>query len=87
MGIEEIDISDGYKSGLFPLLGDVFTEIDALETLFELEEVIHVASGGVGGAEGAVTLLLIGDKAIVKKAYDFCQKLKSVERFKPTVNK
>ncbi|MCK5298657.1 MAG: hypothetical protein KAJ76_07115 [Candidatus Heimdallarchaeota archaeon] len=86
MGIEEIDMSDGYKSGLFPLLGDVFTEIDALETLFELDEVVHVASGGVGGAEGAITLLLIGDKDIVKKAFDFCQKLKSVERFVPTVS-
>ncbi|NHJ32219.1 MAG: hypothetical protein FK732_05105 [Asgard group archaeon] len=85
MGIEEIDISDGLKTGLFPLLGEVFTEVDALETLFELDEVIHISSGGVGGAEGAVTLLLIGNKDIVKKAFDFCQKLKSVERFKPTI--
>ena len=87
MGIEEIDISDGYKSGLFPLLGEVFTEIEALETLFELDEVIHVASGGVGGAEGAITLLLIGDEEVVKNAFDFCQKLKSVKQFKPTLNK
>ncbi|MBK5114746.1 MAG: hypothetical protein KGD59_11050 [Candidatus Heimdallarchaeota archaeon] len=87
MGIEEIDMSDGYKSGLFPLLGEVFTEVEALETLFKLDEVIHVASGGVGGAEGAITLLLIGEKTSVKKAFDFCQKLKSVEQFKPTTNK
>ncbi len=83
MGIEEIDISDGYKTGLFPLFGDVFTEIEALETLFELDEVIHVASGGVGGAEGSVILLLIGNENIVKKAFKFCQKLKTVESFKP----
>jgi len=84
-GIKEIDFADGYPSGLFPLFGDVFTEIEALETLFALDEVLHVASGGVGGAEGAVTLMLIGDKDIIKKAFDFCQKLKTVKPFKPTI--
>ena len=83
MGIEEIDYSDGYKCGLFPLFGTVFTEIEALETLFELE-VLHITSGGVGGAEGAVTLLLIGEDETVKKAFDFCQKLKTVKPFKQT---
>lgn len=85
MGIEEIDFTDGYKCGIFPLFGETFTEIEALENLFELEEVLHIASGGVGGAEGAVTLLLIGEKEVVKKAFDFCQKLKSVEPFKPMI--
>ena len=83
MGIDEIDLSDGYKIGLFPLFGDVFTEIEALETLFELDEVIHVGSGGIGGAEGSVTLLLIGNEDVVKKAFNFCQKLKTVKPFKP----
>lgn len=87
MGIEEIDYSDGLKCGLFPLLGEVFTEIEALETLFELDEVLHIGSGGVGGAEGAVTLLLIGEDKVVKNAFDFYQKLKSVERFKPLIKK
>ena len=84
MGIEEIDYVDGYKSGLFPLFGTIFTEIEALETLFELE-VLHVASGGVGGAEGAITLLLIGEDEEVKKAFDFCMKLKTVKSFKPVI--
>ncbi|MHA1126503.1 MAG: hypothetical protein ACTSO7_15590 [Candidatus Heimdallarchaeota archaeon] len=84
-GIKEIDHSDGYNCGLFPLIGDVFTEIEALETLFDLDEVLHVASGGVGGAEGAVTLMLIGNKEVVKKAFDFCQKIKTVKSFKPTI--
>jgi 6-phosphogluconate dehydrogenase (decarboxylating) len=83
MGIKEIDYTDGYTCGFFPLFGDVFTEIDALETLFDLDEVLHVASGGVGGAEGAVTLMLIGDDEVVKKAFDFCKKLKTVKPFKP----
>jgi hypothetical protein len=86
MGIEEIDYSDGMKIGLFPLFGEVFTEIEALETLFDLE-VLHVGSGGVGGAEGAVTLLLIGTDKAVKQAFDFCSKLKTIESFKPTLSK
>ena len=84
MGIDEIDIADGIKSGLFPLIGEVFTEIEALETLFDLE-VLHIASGGVGGAEGSVTLLLIGEEEVVAKAFDFCQKLKTVPPFVPKI--
>ena len=82
---KEIDYSDGLKTGLFPLIGEVFTEIEALETLFDLYEVLHISSGGIGGAEGAVTLLLIGDDEIVQKAFDFCQKLKTVKPFVPTL--
>ncbi len=85
MGIEEINYSDGYKCGLFPLNGDVFTEIEALYTLFDLEEITHIASGGVGGAEGAITLLLIGEDDVVKQAFDFCLKLKTIKAFKPTL--
>ncbi|NHJ84245.1 MAG: hypothetical protein FK734_02210 [Asgard group archaeon] len=85
MGIEEIDYSDGLKTGLFPLIGEVFTEIEALETLFDLYEVLHISSGGIGGAEGAVTLLLIGEDETVKNAFDFCQKLKTVKPFVPTL--
>lgn len=84
-GIDQIDFADGYQTGFFPLFGEIFTEIEALETLFDLDEVIHVASGGVGGAEGAVTLMLLGEKDIVKQAFDFCQKLKTVKPFIPTV--
>lgn len=86
-GLDQIDFADGMPIGLFPLYGDVFTEIEALETLFELDEVIHVASGGVGGAEGAVTLMLIGEKSVVKKAFDFCQKLKTIKSFTPIIEK
>ena len=36
----------------------IITEIQALDVLFDCE-VYHVASGGVGGAEGSVSLLVI----------------------------
>ncbi len=45
---------------LLPLPGEVFTEIDAIETLYDLEAEI-LAAGGVMGAEGAVYFLVSGE--------------------------
>lgn len=46
--------------------GEVFTEIEAIKTLANVE-VIHIASGGIGGAEGAITLLIRGEEEEVAK--------------------
>lgn len=56
--------------------GIAFTEIDALESLFDVEAV-HFASGGWGGAEGSVTLVVDGPDAAVNKCVKFIeQKIK-----------
>jgi len=56
--------------------GRVFTELDALETLFGVYAV-HFASGGWGGAEGCVTLAVEGPDAKVNKCLKFIeQKIK-----------
>jgi hypothetical protein len=56
--------------------GIAFTEIDAIESLFEVEAV-HFASGGWGGAEGCVTLAVDGPDAQVNKCIKFIeQKIK-----------
>jgi len=56
--------------------GIVFTEIDAIENLFGIEAV-HFASGGWGGAEGSVTLVIEGPDAEVGKCLKFIeQKIK-----------
>ena len=56
--------------------GMVFTELDALESLFDVEAV-HFASGGWGGAEGCVTLAVEGLDASVNKCMKFIeQKIK-----------
>ncbi|MDI9570549.1 MAG: hypothetical protein QM278_07480 [Pseudomonadota bacterium] len=52
--------------------GMVFTEVDAVETLFDIRAV-HFASGGWGGAEGAVTLAVEGSDAKVKKCLKFIE--------------
>ncbi|MDQ1278148.1 MAG: hypothetical protein QG555_1190 [Thermodesulfobacteriota bacterium] len=56
--------------------GRVFTELDAIETLFCVYAV-HFASGGWGGAEGSVTLVVEGADAKVNKCLKFIeQKIK-----------
>lgn len=56
--------------------GCVFTEIDAIENLFGIDAV-HFASGGWGGAEGCVTIMVEGPDAQVNKCLKFIeQKIK-----------
>jgi hypothetical protein len=55
--------------------GSVFTEIEAIDTLFGLEAV-HFASGGYGGSEGAVTLIVEGKDEDVHRCLDFIEKIK-----------
>ena len=50
--------------------GRPFTEIDALETLFDVSA-IHYASGGWGGAEGCVTIIVEGPDDGVTKCMEF----------------
>jgi len=44
---------------LWPLAGEIFTEIEALQTLFDVEA-MPIAAGGLAGAEGSVRLGLFG---------------------------
>ena len=55
--------------------GWIVTEIEAIETLFGLKAV-HYASGGWGGAEGSVTLIVEGDDADVNGCLDFIEGIK-----------
>ncbi len=47
---------------LFPVTGDIITEIEALKSLAGVEA-FPVAAGGIGGAEGSVRLCLTGASA------------------------
>jgi hypothetical protein len=51
------------------------TEPDAVK-LVSGAEAIPIAAGGLGGAEGAVTLVIKGDEAQVKKAIEFVEQSK-----------
>ena len=73
-GLMVLKQSIGCRTGI-ACIGDgtVFTEIEAIENLFDLEA-IHVGSGGWGGAEGAVTIVVEGLEAKVKKCIKYLEK-------------
>jgi hypothetical protein len=54
-----LEAESGPGPSLWPVHGDVFTEIEALRVLFGVEA-LPIAAGGVGGAEGAVWLACFG---------------------------
>lgn len=52
---------------LWSVKGELFTEIEAIKQFAKIEA-IHYGSGGIGGAEGAVSILLRGSENEVNKA-------------------
>jgi hypothetical protein len=79
LGIGRIDDALGKKVGMMPLtFGRVITELDALDILFGVKAV-HVASGGILGSEGAVTIAIEGDAKPVDKALDLIRIIKGDE--------
>ena len=65
--LAEPDETHGRVFSVWPIQGLVYTELEAMDTLFGVEA-IPVAAGGIGGAEGGLRLLLIGDKESVQDA-------------------
>ena len=66
--VDETDESDPRPiPALWPIAGEVFTEIEALELLTGCDAT-QTAAGGIAGAEGAVRLLIEGDSDQIKKA-------------------
>jgi hypothetical protein len=69
MGAGRVALHNGLPCGIFPLHGQVITEVDALHLLCGVDAV-HVASNGIGAGRGSVSLLLYGEEPAVRKAYD-----------------
>ena len=69
----------GLPAGLFPCPdGKTITEIDAVKTLSGAIA-IPVASGGLGGAEGATTLIIKGTNEQVRYAIEFIEQSKGAK--------
>ena len=64
-----ISSSRGMSCGLFPLTGTVFTEIDAIHTIADVD-VILIGKGGIGGAEGGCVFQVSGKNEEVSKIED-----------------
>jgi hypothetical protein len=66
----------GLPTGLFPCPHEkTVTELDAIEILSGAAAV-PMAAGGLGGAEGAITLIMKGANEQVKKAIDYVEQSK-----------
>ena len=79
MGIRKIKYSSGMPVGLIPISGTVFSEIQALEALANVQ-VFHVASGGTSGGEGSVTLLVKGNEKETEKVTGIYSELRNDDR-------
>jgi hypothetical protein len=75
-GQMRFDYCQGMRVGMVPLSGArVVTEIEALKMLTGAES-FHVASGGYGDSQGAVTLVSEGDAEAVERAIQFIEAIK-----------
>lgn len=75
-GLRTIERSIGAPVGMVCVTdGMAYTELDALESLFDVEAV-HFASGGYGGAEGAVSIIVDGDDEEVNRCCDYIEGIK-----------
>jgi hypothetical protein len=75
-GILRLKYAMGLKVGLMPVVNaTVVTEIQALRILAGVEAA-HVASGGIGGCEGAVALVVEGTDEAVRKAFEVVEGVK-----------
>lgn len=72
---EKTDAAMGIPVGLIPVLGEVVTEVEAIGILTGAEAV-PVAAGGLGGAEGSVTLVIQGTEERVNRALQVVKSVK-----------
>ena len=68
--VESLD----HAYSMFLLSGHIFTELEAIRCLANVE-VFQAASGGVGGAEGGVWLMVRGRRKAVEKVVTLAQKI------------
>ena len=74
MGSRKVDLAMGLPCGMYPLIGHVVSEIEALALLFDVHAV-HVCSNGIGAGQGSVSLLIEGEERDVRAAFDCVQQL------------
>ena len=70
----------GFVPSMFLLSGEIVTEIEALGILGDVE-VFQAGAGGIGGAEGAVRLVMRGSEANVKKALAIVESVQGEKPF------
>jgi hypothetical protein len=80
-GRDDWDYTIGTPVGAIALTQAIaFTELDAIETLFDATAV-PIAAGGVNGAEGSISLFIEGGDEEIARAYEFFTDLKGEPPF------
>jgi hypothetical protein len=75
-GIYHFKYSTGLPGKIVPVTtGKVITEIQAFAILAGVKA-YHIASGGVGGSEGCVSLAIEGEEEKVVKAFEIAKSVK-----------
>jgi hypothetical protein len=75
-GTDRLKYSTGLKVGVWPIVNaTVVTEIQAFQVLCGVKAT-HVASGGIGGGEGSVVMVLEGKDEAVADAFSLVESIK-----------
>jgi hypothetical protein len=75
-GTDRLKYSTGLKVGVWPIVNaTVVTEIQAFQVLCGVKAT-HVASGGIGGGEGSVVMVLEGKDEAVADAFALVESIK-----------
>ena len=72
---ERTDAAMGIPVGLIPVPGKAVTEVEAID-LLSGARAVAVAAGGLGGAEGSVTLVIQGPEGKVNRALQIAREVK-----------
>ena len=82
-GAKTLDYSMGADFGMYCLVDTLpVTELEALDILCDVDA-YHVASGGCGGSEGAVVLMVEGEEENVKAAIEIVEGIKGEPSARP----
>ncbi|MDR3592479.1 MAG: hypothetical protein P4N41_22710 [Negativicutes bacterium] len=82
-GRKRVDKAMGMAVGILPVFGKIVTEKDAVEILSGVSATV-IAAGGIGGAEGATTMLVEGTQEQVNRVF---QLIKAVEKTETSGNR
>ena len=78
-GIERMNYSMGIPVGVFPVTGGiVITELEAIKILTG-SIAVPIGSGGIGGAEGSVTLIIKGNDQEVRNTLTVIEAIKGTK--------
>jgi hypothetical protein len=79
--LHRITTDEDYEGpGLWPIVGTIITEIEALKILTGVDATLY-AAGGIAGAEGSVRLIVMGEDEEVEAALEIVESIKGEPRY------